>query len=156
MHANFARVVDQLHPCFEDLMRMPPCADGRLPKAMPQMGVYLFSEGSNHLYAGRSNALRKRYGQHGNPGSQHNQAVFAFKLAREVTGQLTPGYAPGPNSRVGLLQNADFARAFVHAKARVLRMDYRLVEQTDQTLQALLELYCAIALRCPYNDFNTH
>ncbi len=35
-------------------------------------------------------------------------------------------------------------------------MDYRCVEETDQTRQALLEAYCAIALSTPYDDFDTH
>ncbi len=35
-------------------------------------------------------------------------------------------------------------------------MDFRFVEVVDQTRQSLLELYTAIALDCPYNDFNTH
>jgi hypothetical protein len=42
------------------------------------------------------------------------------------------------------------------ATARVRKMEYRFVEETDQTGQALLEVYCAIVLDCPYNDFNTH
>lgn len=137
-------------------MSMPPHLAGRLPVNMPQQGVYLFSEAGNHLYTGRSNNLRKRYSQHCNPGSQHNQAVFAFKIARETTGQLQPAYTQGETSRAGLSRSPAFARAFGDAKARIQRMEYRYVEQQDQRLQALLELYCAIALGCPYNDFDTH
>jgi len=29
-------------------------------------------------------------------------------------------------------------------------------EEVDQTRQALLEIYCAVALATPYNDFATH
>jgi hypothetical protein len=156
LNAKFAAVVERLHPCFEQLMSLPPFTDGRLPKVMPSSGVYLFSEAGEHLYAGRSNNLRQRYGQHCNPGSQHNQAVFAFKLAREATGQLEPAYRPGATSRLGLSQSEIFIQSFVDAKARIRRMEYRYVEQQDQTLQALLELYCAIALGCRFNDCNTH
>jgi len=49
-----------------------------------------------------------------------------------------------------------FRGAFDEAKARIRRMSYRFVEETDQTRQALLELYVSIALKTPYNDFNTH
>jgi hypothetical protein len=35
-------------------------------------------------------------------------------------------------------------------------MHYRYVEETDQNKQALLEIYCAIALQTPYDDFSTH
>jgi hypothetical protein len=108
------------------------------------------------LYVGKSNKVRLRYKQHTNPGSQHNQAVFAFKIAREVTGKVKASYARGAENRKGLVGDPDFSLAFREAKARVGRMEYRFVEERDQTRQALLELYCAIALNCPYNDFNTH
>ncbi len=119
-------------------------------------GVYLFSEGDQHLYIGRSNNLRQRYRQHSTPGSQHNQAVFAFKLARVATGRIKPAYVSGNDSRKGLLENAEFMEAFKQAKRRVRRMDYRFVEEADQTRQALLEIYCAVVLGCLYNDFDTH
>ncbi len=35
-------------------------------------------------------------------------------------------------------------------------MEYRYVEEPDQNRQALLEIYCAIVLDTPYNDFGTH
>lgn len=156
MDLRFASVVEALHPAFERLLAMPPAGHGRLPQDMPLQGVYLFSEGPRHLYAGRSNHLRNRVGQHCRSGSQHNQAVFAFKLAREATGMVTPAYSTGVGSRKALAIETTFREAFAAAKARVRAMDYRCVEETDQTRQALLELYCAITLGCPYNDFNTH
>lgn len=156
MHERFAAVVEKLHPLFETLIAAQPYSNGALPRPMPEHGVYLFSEEGRHLYAGRSNHMRRRYGQHSNPGSQHNQAVFAFKLARASTGQTTAAYASGDGSRKGLAADANFSEAFTKAKARVRNMDFRFVEVTDQTHQALLELYTAIALCCPHNDFNTH
>lgn len=156
MDATFAAAVESLHSSFEQLLAMPPSGHGRLPVTMPLQGVYLFSEAGRHLYAGRSNHLRRRFGQQCNPGSQHNQAVFAFRLAREATGMTVPAYVSGEGSRVGLSQDPTFVAAFSAAKARIRMMEYRCVAETDQTRQALLELYCAIALSCPYNDFNTH
>jgi hypothetical protein len=156
MDARFADAVRQLHPCFERLLAMPPCKEGALPKSMPERGVYLFSEGDNHLYVGRSNRLRRRYGDHCNPGAPHNQAVFAFKLAREATGKTVAAYVQGPDSRLGLVGDPDFAKAFSSAKARVRLMEYRFTEQTDPNLQALLEIYCTIVLQCRYNDFDNH
>ena len=35
-------------------------------------------------------------------------------------------------------------------------MEYRYVEETDQSCQPLLEIYCAVVLVTPYNDFGTH
>jgi hypothetical protein len=49
-----------------------------------------------------------------------------------------------------------FAQAFVSAKERIRKMEYRYVEEADQNSQALLEIYCAVVLQTPYNDFNTH
>jgi len=49
-----------------------------------------------------------------------------------------------------------FNDAFQRAKARIRTMDYRFIEETDQNRQALLEIYCAVVLRTPHNDFGTH
>ncbi|MDP2294325.1 MAG: hypothetical protein Q8M24_02550 [Pseudolabrys sp.] len=81
---------------------------------------------------------------------------FAFRLAREVTGKIKPSYMPGKDSRNGLSEDVEFSLAFSQAKSRVRTMEYRFVEECDQTKQALLEIYCAISLECPYNDFNAH
>ena len=156
MDSRFASVVESLHDSFERLVAMSPVSYGRLPPGMPAKGVYLFSEQHRHLYAGRSNRLRKRAGEHCRPSSQHNQAVFAFRLAREATGRLTPAYVPGEGSRASLPREEAFNTAFTLAKARVRAMAFRDVEEVDPNRQALLVLYCAIVLGCPYNDFNTH
>jgi len=54
------------------------------------------------------------------------------------------------------MQNSNFAEAFKSAKERIRTMEYRYVEERDQNRQALLEIYCAIVLSTPYNDFKTH
>jgi hypothetical protein len=137
-------------------MRTPPCAYGKLPKTMPKQGVYLFSEKGTFLYVGRSNKIRLRYGRHCNPGATHRMAASAFKLAREATGKTTASYKVGDDSRKGLMLNAEFRTAFEAAKARIRQMDFRFVEESDQNAQALLEIYCTLALNAKYNDFNTH
>jgi hypothetical protein len=83
-------------------------------------------------------------------------AAFAFKLAREMTGKMTASYKPGDGSRTGLMLNSEFRAAFDAAKARIRQMEFRFVEETDQNAQALLEIYCTLALNAKYNDFNTH
>jgi hypothetical protein len=156
MHPTFAKLLEGLHPKCEQLVAMPPCRDGGLPKVMPKQGVYLFSEGGFHMYVGRSNKIRSRYGRHCNPGATHRMAAFAFKLAREATGKTTASYKAGEDSRKGLMLNPEFSAAFTAAKARIREMDFRFVEETDQNTQALLEIYCTIALKARFNDFNTH
>ena len=156
MHPTFAKLLEGLHAKFEALMRTPPYRCGDLPKNMPKQGVYLFTENGNHLYVGRSNKMRLRYGRHCNPGATHRMAAFAFKLAREATGKITASYKPGEDSRKGLMLNPGFRAAFDAAKSRIRQMDFRFVEETDQNAQALLEIYCTLALNAKYNDFNTH
>lgn len=155
MHEAFRQYTETLHPAFEQLMRMNPVTISRLPKKPPAKCIYLFSEGDNHLYVGRTRKLRNRLRQHSIPGAQHNQAVFAFKLARETTG-LTEASYTSKGSRRDLLSDPRFADAFVQAKARVREMDLRFVEETDPLRQALLEIYVAVVLGTKYNDFETH
>src|SRR5258708_8465030 len=130
MHESFKQYVEVLHPSFERLLSMLPIKITALPKNAPQKCVYLFSEGNDHLYVGRTRHLRNRLRQHSIPGAQHNQAVFAFRLAREVTGNLIAAYSV-EGSRVALCADSDFALAFTRAKARVRNMDLRFVEETD-------------------------
>jgi hypothetical protein len=153
MDSRFAGLVETLAPKLETLLAMKPLRFGQLPKAMAQSGVYLFSEGSNHLYIGRSNVLRKRYQLH---FRTHRSAAFAFLIARQETGRHTASYKKGDDSRDGLMKDPDFTAAFAATKLRMRDMDYRYVEERDQVRQALLEIYCAVVLQTPFNDFGTH
>ena len=156
MDQKFAALVETLAPKLEWLLDMPSSTYGALPRDMPQSGVYLFTEAGRHLYVGRSNVLRGRYGRHCRPGATYRQAAFAFQLAREKTGRTQPAYRAGEDSRAGLMLDPAFATAFAAAKERIRKMEYRYVEEADQNRQALLEIYCAVVLATPYNDFGTH
>jgi hypothetical protein len=134
---------------------MEPVTIATVPKDAPFECIYLFSEGFRHLYVGRTRHLRQRLRQHSIPGAQHNQAVFAFRLAREMTGQLTAAYNK-EGSRLALSSDGEFAPAFLEAKRRIREMHVRYVEERDPLRQALLEIYVAVVLKTPYNDFNTH
>jgi hypothetical protein len=81
--------------------------------------------------------------------------VFAFKLAREATGHREPGYT-AENSRAALAADDGFKQAFAEAKARIRKMEVRYVEEADPLRQTLLEIYVAVVLKTPYNDFDTH
>ncbi len=156
MDPKFAALVETLAPKLERLLAMPSLAYGALPRAMPQSGVYLFTEAGRHLYVGRSNGLRGRYSGHCRAGATYRQAAFAFQLAREVTGRAQAAYRAGAESRAGLMLDPAFTAAFVAAKERIRRMEYRYIEEANQNRQALLEIYCAVVLATPYNDFGTH
>jgi hypothetical protein len=155
MDRTFAEHVDSIEPAVQQLMAMPPVRVTALPRSMPETGVYLFSEGTSHLYVGRTDRLRKRLQEHGRPGSPESCAPFAFRIAREVTRRPVASYAP-EGSRRSLAGDPVFGPAFVQAKARVRKMDIRWVEETDELRQALLEIYVAVVLQAPYNDFRNH
>ena len=155
MHPKFAALVESLHDSFERLVAMPPCTPKLMPVGIPHRGIYLFSEGAVHQYVGRTNGIRGRVRNHTRPSATHNQATFAFRIARSTTGILTASYKP-EGSRQGLQSDAVFGPAFVAAKARVASMDLRFVEEKDPTRQALLEIYVATVLGTPFNDFESH
>ncbi len=125
----------------------------QLPKNIG--GVYLFSE-KKPLYVGRSNNIKGRYGRHCNPGATHRTASFAFRLAREETGKHAAAYKKGKGTRDELAKEPEFKAAFESAKSRIRKMEYRYVKEEDPLTQCLLEIYAAIALQTPYNDFDNH
>ncbi|GMN03724.1 hypothetical protein [Erythrobacter sp. MTPC3] len=155
MNKRFLDVISNFEDKLSRLMACDPMKFGELPLDMPKCGVYLFSDGDRSLYVGRSNRLRERYFLHCCPGSRQNQASFAYKLAREDLGIGPPSYLPG-SGRAVLAASEDFQVSFNTAKKRIRTMNFRYVAEEDQPRQALLEAYCAIALRTPYNDFETH
>ena len=155
MNARFATLVESLEPAFGRLIKMQPVSAARLPRDMPKKGIYLFSDGRKHLYVGRSNSIRKRIGLHCRPGSQHNQATFAFRMARHETGRMKAAYAVAGGRRE-LAKDAVFGPAFTASKARIRDLNLRFVEENDPTRQALLEIYAATVLATPFNDFDTH
>jgi uncharacterized protein (UPF0297 family) len=136
-------------------MAMKPVKVSNLPRSIPKAGVYLFSEGGKHLYVGRSNRLRARIRRHCGDGIAWRGAAFAFRLARETTGKLKASYRTD-GSRPHLMTDPAFVKAFRDAKQRIRNMKIRCVEEADPCRQALLEIYVALALKAPYNDFNTH
>jgi predicted GIY-YIG superfamily endonuclease len=155
MHESFRQHVESLHPSFENLLVCTPFTFATLPKKLPLAGVYVFSEQGKDLYVGRTNNIRSRIQQHCRPGSGHNTAPFAFRLAREAKNILNATYT-AVGSRENLLRDTSFSDAFVAAKARVRAMDVRVVEESNPLRQALLEMYVAVVLNAPYNDFDNH
>lgn len=155
MHESFASYVEMLHSSFEKLIGMTPVKIEDLRKPLPDKCVYLFSENGTALYTGRTNHFRQRMRQHSIDAAQHNQAVFAFKLARTETGKTVASYSQ-TGSRTALLADPHFAEAFLRAKARIRNMELRYVEEKDPLRQALLEIYVAVVSQTPHNDFETH
>jgi hypothetical protein len=155
MNAEFARFVEALEPKFRALMTMKAVKYASLPSQMPERGIYLFSDGNNHLYVGRTNRIRRRLAGHCRPSSTHFSATFAFRVARKETGLLKASYTT-QGSRAQLVKDAVFGSAFQSAKTRLANMDLRFVEERDPVSQALLEIYVAVVLKTPFNDFENH
>ena len=155
MHPAFASLAEKLHPKFERLVAMAPIRGGVFPSTLPKAGIYLLSESDTHLYVGRSRDLTRRYKIHSRVGSAKEQASFAFLLARRETKFTQPVYKNGEGTRAWLMNHQPFVEAFASAKARIREMDFRCVEEEDDTRQALLEIYCAVALSTPFNNFAT-
>ena len=159
MHEGFRAHIDLLPAAFTRLLEMEPVdrqtVRSRLSPKEPVAGIYLFSELNRHLYVGRSNNLRKRILTHGQAGSRHNEAAFAVRIAREMTGKVVAAYS-GDEVRAALAGNEDFKLAFREAKRRVSEMTVRFVAEPDPVRQCLLEVYVATALGTPYNDFDNH
>ena len=153
MNEQFHQHIESLHPSFETLLKSVPFQFASLPKTLPKAGVYLFSDGEHHLYVRRTNGIRKRLQQHCRPSSSHNSAPFAFRLAREARKVPQATYKT-QGSRAHLLQDPDFALAFTGAKAKLRALNIRAVEESNPLRQALLEMYVAVALATPYNDFD--
>jgi hypothetical protein len=150
MDRRFLAHVKSLRPSIRKLVGMKSVAVcNRVGRDIPKQGVYLLSEGRRHLYVGRSDDMHQRLARHFRKSSRHNAASFAFLLAREISGNP-------PGTRAQLMENRRFLAAFKREKVRIRDMRLRFVRETDPTRQALLEIYVAVVLRTPYNDFETH
>jgi hypothetical protein len=151
---RFVEGLEQLEPLFERLIKSDPLMPTQLPVSVSGSGVYLFSNDDVHLYVGRTRNLRRRVQQHYRKSSGHASAPFAFRLAREATGNLIPAYTK-KGSRAVLVADEGFALAFDNAKSTIRSMQVRTVGVDDALIQSLLEIYTAVALGTPYNRFET-
>ena len=152
MHERFRTMVEALHPSYHKLLAMPAVRATEVQLQTPCGGVYLFSEGDVHLYAGRTKrSLGRRIRDHFGPALD---SPLAWLLTRESTGKKATYKRNG--SRKALLEDPAFRAEYDQAKQRIRAMSVRWVVEADPTTQALLEIYVAIATGARYNDFDTH
>ena len=145
-------------PFEEKLREMESAPPLRYPigeASLPQRGIYIFFEGDQALYVGRSNTIRQRLRQHQIDSSGTNAASFAVILVREKL-KAPRTYHILRTSPEHAFNHPDFGTEFALAKQRIRAMTIRVIEETDPTLQALLEIYIAKCLGAPYNDFDNH
>lgn len=155
MDPRFKVIVDALEQKLNELLAMEPVTRESLPRNVPGKGIYLFSDEYRHLYVGRSDNIRKRIALHCRPSSGHNQATFAFRMARDRTGKTEAAYA-AVGGRKSLVQDEKFGPVFSACKHEIRRYRLRFVEEDQPTRQALLEIYVATVLQTLYNDFENH
>lgn len=149
----FTKAVAAVEKKYGALLSARTYKIGELPKAMPVKGVYLFSQNGQFLYVGRTNNMRKRLQYH--TRNNHNQATFAFLLARHRTGKMKASYQKA-DSRSDLLTQPRFLKAFTKARADLREMDVRFIAEADANRQALLEICAAMRTKAKYNDFDNH
>ncbi len=121
--------------------------------SVPQKGVYMFIERDKPIYIGRTNRMRARLSEHGSKSAGHNDASFAFRIAKELAEK------DGINikrKRNELVHDTEFYKIFKIAKDRVSKMNIKCIEIEDQVDQTLFEVYASIVLKTPYNDFKNH
>ena len=89
--------------------------------------------------------------------SWRSSRAWRGRLAREATGKVKAVYKMGSGgTRKELMLDPNFVQNFDMAKKRIRGMQVRFVEEEDPVRQALLEVYVAVVLEAPYNDFDTH
>jgi len=149
----FRDLISDLDPMLRNLLAMPPVTVDTAPADSPVGGVYLFSQGGEHFYAGRTKGpIRNRLKAHVGTAKD---CPFAWHLARAATNQRVASYRPF-GSRRELLERPAFKKAYDDAKGRIRLMEVRYVAESDPFRQALLEIYVAVATNAKCNDFNTH
>ncbi|MCZ7936654.1 GIY-YIG nuclease family protein [Agrobacterium salinitolerans] len=156
MHEKFRILVERLHEKYEVLTQSEPLSAKQLPPKERGAGVYTFSDNGKVIYVGRTNNVKKRFAQHTGDGAKHNQAALAFKFARQILNIPKPTYKPDEYSRANLMLSEKFMETFLTEKRRLRALEFRFVEESDPTRQALLEIYVSEVCDSPNNDFDNH
>jgi hypothetical protein len=157
----FDAVVAKLPSMLSALLAQPLLTRLSLGE-VPAEGVYVFYEpdatGHPHpqpLYVGRSGTLRNRIMQHGRPGADHNTASFAFLLAAHAMGEAYKAEIRTRKQWQRATEAGGFGELYLAAKERVANMHVRFLEVSNDIHQVLFEVYIALALNTPFNDFKT-
>jgi len=119
----------------------------------PDKGIYVFFEEGKPLYVGRSERMKKRVKEHGRRSSGHNSATFAFLLAKEIAEKSEIDLS---QRREDLETDPKFKPIYDRMKERVSKMQIKVVEVPDPVEQTFFEVYAALELKTPYNEWGTH
>ncbi len=161
MNPKLEKYLDECREKLQELVNSPLKSCSNLDD-IPKNGIYVFYENKVALYVGRSykrkKGMKDRIVTHGQDGSRHNSASFAFNIAREEYQKNEKDPNKRDAGRATLEKDKAFAELFSKAKKRVSQMQVRVVEIDKPILQALFEIYASVALGTTehFNNFDTH
>jgi hypothetical protein len=152
--AEFAAAVDQMERLLQQLEAAPCLRVAEHPVLPAVPGVYLFTDGKKPIYVGQSRSLRRRLRIHTRPTSRHNQASFAFNLAKREARLAGVDIV---RRRKTLGADAAFEVHFAAARAAVAQMSVQFVEVPDPIVRTMFEMYVSLVLDTrEFNSFETH
>jgi hypothetical protein len=156
MKGEFNEIISKFPERLEKLKASQSFSRDELKSMSEEQGIYVFYEQSIPMYVGRSGRkgrFKTRIQEHSRPSSGHGTATFAFMIAKEDAEQ------DGINiekSRHNLENEPSFAELYQQAKVRVSNMQIKVIEIDDPIEQTLFEVYAALELNTPYNEWDTH
>jgi predicted GIY-YIG superfamily endonuclease len=139
-------------PALYTTLIAQPLLNVRVNELGKQPGIYILFDDAEPVHVGRTRNIRQRLRAHCTP--KHNSASFAFKRARRELGQATT-YSRA-TSRSALQSDAVFGPCFRKHVDAVAQMKLRFLEVSDPIDQYFLELYAALELGLPTDEFDTH
>jgi len=152
MSEEFTKAVKKMQPWLLHLLKQHPILLGETKQFPTKPGVYLISDGTGHLYAGRCKNIRQRMKNHG--GTSPASSTFAFRLSCQAIKRKV-SYKKG-DGRKELMANATFKRTFLGNVNKIRQMNVRHIIIEEDVSQHLFELYVHLALKTPHNSFATH
>ena len=150
MDEKFTEIVAQMEPLLDQLLGGTAYREDTLRNLRVRHGIYVFFEGEMPMYVGRVGStskqpMRTRIRQHRN-GEPRTAPLPTWMVRRHLE-----------QNDITAQQIADDHRPiFDQMQERVREMEVRVVEIEDCTIQAVFEIYSALVLQTPFNDFCTH
>jgi hypothetical protein len=152
MNKDFQSLTASIPGLFATLTRSPLWEMKGLSAYKHKAGVYVFFEGGQPVYVGRTRNLQGRL--RGHVVLNHNSASFAFRNTRKAVNMYATYKRTG--SRSELQNHAVFRPEFVRQVARVKTLQVRFLEVPDPIVRYLLELYAYIEWKLPLDEFSEH
>ena len=117
-------------------------------------GIYVLYEDGKPIYVGRSDRLKERLLEHGQPSNRRETATLAFRIAKVDFQEKHP--EDSSSSMGDLASHLEFVPLFDAAKLRVSRMGIRAVGIQDPIEQTIFEIYAHLKLKTEHNSFENH